>query len=65
MAIDFLCSGCGEAFSVPETLAGKKAKCESCGTIVQVPVPTDTVELSGGKSRRKRKPQQPQQPQLS
>ena len=65
MAIDFLCSGCGEAFSVPETLAGKKAKCESCGTIVQVPVPTDTVELRGGKSRRKRKPQQPQQQQAA
>jgi hypothetical protein len=37
MAIPFQCHSCGGQFAAPDQLAGKKAKCQRCGTVVQVP----------------------------
>ncbi len=38
MAIEIGCTGCGQTLRVADEHAGKKARCPSCGTIVQVPV---------------------------
>jgi ubiquitin-protein ligase/DNA-directed RNA polymerase subunit RPC12/RpoP len=35
--ISFACDGCGRAFSVPESFAGRKATCKTCGAKVVVP----------------------------
>jgi ubiquitin-protein ligase len=37
--IDFSCPQCRAAFSVAENLAGRRAKCKSCGTGLVVPQP--------------------------
>src|SRR5687768_7421209 len=37
--IDFSCPQCRAAFSVPEHLAGRRAKCKSCGAGLVVPQP--------------------------
>ena len=37
--IEFTCSGCGRAFTVPEAMAGRKARCKSCGSALIVPMP--------------------------
>lgn len=36
MAVEFQCA-CGKTLSVPDAAAGRKAKCPSCGTVVNVP----------------------------
>jgi len=36
MAIEFSCA-CGKKLSVPDDAAGRRAKCPSCGTVVNVP----------------------------
>jgi tetratricopeptide (TPR) repeat protein/DNA-directed RNA polymerase subunit RPC12/RpoP len=40
MAISFQCASCGKSFQVGQELAGKKAKCSKCGTIIVVPLAT-------------------------
>lgn len=35
--IRFNCPGCGRPFAVPETFAGRKARCKTCGATVVVP----------------------------
>lgn len=37
MSIEFACPGCHQTLRVPQTAAGKVAKCPSCSTIVTVP----------------------------
>jgi hypothetical protein len=37
MTIAFSCPGCGKQFKVSENMAGRKAKCSACATIIQVP----------------------------
>jgi hypothetical protein len=37
MAIEFGCPGCHQTLRVPETAAGKVAKCPSCSTVATVP----------------------------
>ena len=37
MPITMNCSSCGKTLSVPDTAAGKKAKCPACGQIMTVP----------------------------
>ena len=37
MAIQFKCPNCGQAYSVPENNAGKKAKCKACGNPIIIP----------------------------
>src|SRR6267154_1552247 len=35
--ICFSCGNCGKAFNVPETYAGRSARCKGCGATVTVP----------------------------
>jgi len=37
--IKFQCSGCGKAVNAPATMAGKSAKCPSCGRTITIPIP--------------------------
>jgi ribosomal protein S27E len=37
--IQFNCNGCGNPFSVPESMGGTQASCDQCGTIVTIPTP--------------------------
>src|SRR5438093_6145868 len=37
--IDFKCPQCAAAFSVPDNLAGRRARCKKCGTPLTVPKP--------------------------
>ncbi len=39
--IDYKCSKCGEAMSVPSSLIGENEKCPSCGNVSIVPHPAD------------------------
>lgn len=39
MAIETICTGCGQRLRVAAEHAGKKARCPSCGTIYEVPLP--------------------------
>lgn len=39
MAIESLCSGCGQKLAVADENAGKRARCPSCGHIYIVPTP--------------------------
>ena len=41
--ISFACPGCGRPFSVPETYAGRRATCKTCGEAVSVPAVKGTV----------------------
>ncbi len=43
MAIAFKCPSCGQAYSVPEQSAGKKARCKACGNTVVIPAAASTV----------------------
>src|SRR5437016_3978803 len=38
--IEFRCSSCNRAFAVKDELAGRSAKCKSCGQMLTVPSPT-------------------------
>jgi DNA-directed RNA polymerase subunit RPC12/RpoP len=40
--IPFRCGGCGAAINAPSKLAGRQAKCPSCGDPVMVPAPVAT-----------------------
>lgn len=42
--IGFQCYGCQKTFQVPEANAGKRAKCNNCGTIVTIPLPSAQSE---------------------
>src|SRR3954464_5002559 len=35
--IDFTCPQCHSAFSVPDNLAGRRARCKKCGTPLTIP----------------------------
>jgi hypothetical protein len=38
MPITFSCTGCGQAYKVPDTSAGRSTKCRKCGTVVNIPM---------------------------
>jgi ubiquitin-protein ligase/DNA-directed RNA polymerase subunit RPC12/RpoP len=40
--ISFTCAGCGRPFTVPQTFAGRRATCKTCGATVIVPTPSAT-----------------------
>ncbi len=42
MPISITCQECGKGLRAPDGLAGKKAKCPQCGTVI--PVPSDVVD---------------------
>ncbi len=37
MSISFACAGCGKKFNVADNLAGRKGKCQNCGTVFLIP----------------------------
>lgn len=37
MAISFKCGGCAKQYTVKDELAGKRAQCKKCGTVMQIP----------------------------
>lgn len=37
--IDFKCPQCSSSFSVPDNLAGRRARCKKCGTPMTIPTP--------------------------
>ncbi len=37
MGIQFNCSGCNAKMNVPDSAAGKKARCTACGTVTRIP----------------------------
>ena len=39
MTIQFRCTGCAEAFSVPDNMAGTQANCNKCGALLTIPAP--------------------------
>ncbi|WP_435009512.1 prolyl oligopeptidase family serine peptidase [Tundrisphaera lichenicola] len=44
MAITFDCPGCGKGYSLGDEVAGKKARCKSCGQVFRVPLPDEEDE---------------------
>jgi len=46
MHLNFDCSGCGKALSLPRELAGREGKCPTCGAILQVPHATPSPTVS-------------------
>jgi RsiW-degrading membrane proteinase PrsW (M82 family) len=44
MAISFAC-GCGKLLKARDELAGKKAKCPDCGTVLEIPRPAPAANL--------------------
>ncbi|MFC1596735.1 WD40 repeat domain-containing protein [Planctomycetota bacterium] len=47
MSIEFHCGNCHRPFKVPDDFAGKRAKCKTCGQIVEVPYPAGPAAPSG------------------
>ena len=47
MTIEFHCGNCHRPFKVPDDFAGKRAKCKTCGQIVEVPNPAGPAAPSG------------------
>jgi uncharacterized RDD family membrane protein YckC/predicted RNA-binding Zn-ribbon protein involved in translation (DUF1610 family) len=43
MPIEVKCAKCGKGLKAPESMAGKKAKCPGCGSIVVVPQPMEEI----------------------
>ena len=43
MPIEVKCAKCGKSLKAPDTMAGKKAKCPGCGSIVVVPEPMEEI----------------------
>ena len=41
MALAFRCKRCGTSHSVPEQLAGRKARCDACGLVGRIPTPME------------------------
>jgi hypothetical protein len=41
MAIQTICSGCGQKLAVADEHAGKRARCPACGQIYTIPMPAD------------------------
>jgi len=37
MAVHVQCSGCGKAYSLQDTMAGRRVKCPACGATMEVP----------------------------
>ena len=40
------CPKCGQAFDVPESLSGKKAKCSACAAVFAVPAPLSVAPVA-------------------
>ena len=47
MALSVTCSGCQSQYSVPDNMAGKRAKCKKCGAVLVMPAaaPSGGIDL--------------------
>jgi ubiquitin-protein ligase/DNA-directed RNA polymerase subunit RPC12/RpoP len=59
--ISFKCAGCARPFNVPQTFAGRRATCKTCGATVTVPTPSATPHAQRADSS----PATPAPPKLS
>ncbi|GAB6164653.1 hypothetical protein JCM19992_06530 [Thermostilla marina] len=48
MPIEFRCPGCNKLLRTPDTSAGKRAKCPSCGGVVTIPSASQSPRPAGG-----------------
>ena len=48
MSIPVRCLGCSKSFTAPDSAAGRRGKCPSCGASVRVPEPVSIDASSGG-----------------
>lgn len=48
MPIQVVCSSCQGMFNAPESAAGKRAKCPTCGGAIQIPAPAMAAALDAG-----------------
>ena len=49
MPISVTCGDCGKGLKAPDALAGKKAKCPQCGSVIPIPAPVaDAEEIDDG-----------------
>jgi hypothetical protein len=39
MPIEVVCSQCGKSMQAPDSAAGKKGRCKTCGAVFQIPIP--------------------------
>jgi hypothetical protein len=44
MAISFQCGVCHKPYKAKEQMAGKRVRCKQCGSLVDVPVPADSLD---------------------
>ena len=47
MPISVKCAECGKGLKAPDALAGKKAKCPQCGSVIPIPAPVADAEEIG------------------
>jgi predicted RNA-binding Zn-ribbon protein involved in translation (DUF1610 family) len=45
MAIQVTCPSCQGKFNAPDNAAGKRAKCPTCGSAIQIPTPAPVEEI--------------------
>lgn len=45
MPIQVSCSSCGDQFKAPDDAAGKRTKCPTCGTPIEIPTPLASEEI--------------------
>jgi predicted Zn finger-like uncharacterized protein len=68
--IDFNCPQCGAHFSVPDNLAGRRARCKKCGTPLAIPkseavaAPSASATPDGGAASSPSPPPPPPPPRL-
>jgi predicted Zn finger-like uncharacterized protein len=41
-----VCPACGQRYGAPEKLAGKRVRCQKCGTLIAVPEIADNADLT-------------------
>src|SRR5436309_15044575 len=53
MSIKVGCISCGKIYQVDDRFAGKKAKCKTCGAVLEVPIPgKSTAKVTAGAPMR-------------
>ncbi|AMV36437.1 hypothetical protein [Planctomyces sp. SH-PL62] len=52
MKVKFACPNCGKPHSVDGSLAGKKGRCQQCGTVMRIPGAPRAVAASGSPASR-------------
>ncbi len=63
MPIKFACPQCKNVMTVDSKFAGKKGKCNKCGSVIEVPAESPATAASGGQPARQAAPGQARQGQ--